>query len=219
MPMQSIGHQLMYDHELGTHTLKKVWFIWTAHDPQILENIHKSSSQKSGLFDSHQMWFDGEALNSPADGSQTWSTLLSWRNSFDGFGVEMLSPLRQCKSFKSSCIVVELDIHEMNTFPGRDLIDDEQQIFEQKGNQNNEEPCLVFDHSKYLLFSNNLVFMLLDEQYPKDSIDEDINDFFSVLNERAHKDILVDGDETRNVPLEGLLCHVKALLKSFGKSN
>ena len=231
-PMQSICHQLMHDHELGKRTLKKVWFICTARDPQILENmdisryestrrleplpnLDQSGSQKSSLFDSRQMWFDGEALNSPADDSQIRTSLLSRRNSFNGFGVEMLSPLRRCKSFESSRVVVELDIHEKNTFPGRDFIDVEQQISEKKWIQNDEEPRLVFDHSKYLLFSNNLVFTLLLEQYPKDSVDEDINDFFSVLNESAEEDLLVDDDETRNVPLGGLLCRVNRLLKSF----
>jgi predicted ferric reductase len=38
-PMQSIAHQLMYEHEWGERELKKLWFIWTARDPEVMENM------------------------------------------------------------------------------------------------------------------------------------------------------------------------------------
>lgn len=43
-PMQSICHQLMYEHELGRRKVEKIWFMWTARDPEILDNMDISSS-------------------------------------------------------------------------------------------------------------------------------------------------------------------------------
>ncbi len=41
-PMQSICHQLMYEHTMGKRELKRIWFLWTARDPDILENMEVS---------------------------------------------------------------------------------------------------------------------------------------------------------------------------------
>lgn len=38
-PMQSIAQQLTYEHEWGERELKKLWFIWTARDPQVMSNM------------------------------------------------------------------------------------------------------------------------------------------------------------------------------------
>ncbi len=38
-PMQSITHQLMYEHETKERRLKKIWFIWTARDPQVMSSM------------------------------------------------------------------------------------------------------------------------------------------------------------------------------------
>uniref|UniRef100_A0A7S1ZTX8 FAD-binding FR-type domain-containing protein n=1 Tax=Trieres chinensis TaxID=1514140 RepID=A0A7S1ZTX8_TRICV len=38
-PMQSICHQLMHEHEAGSRELKKLWFFWTARDPEIIDNM------------------------------------------------------------------------------------------------------------------------------------------------------------------------------------
>eukprot|EP00586_Coscinodiscus_wailesii_P022512 CAMPEP_0172518594 /NCGR_PEP_ID=MMETSP1066-20121228/290913_1 /TAXON_ID=671091 /ORGANISM="Coscinodiscus wailesii, Strain CCMP2513" /LENGTH=1241 /DNA_ID=CAMNT_0013301019 /DNA_START=249 /DNA_END=3975 /DNA_ORIENTATION=- len=50
-PMQSICHQLMHEHEQYGRELKKIWFVWTARDPEILDNmdvsIHGSSRHMS----------------------------------------------------------------------------------------------------------------------------------------------------------------------------
>jgi predicted ferric reductase len=43
-PMQSIAHQLVYEHEWGERHLKKLEFIWTSRDPQVVENMEVSSS-------------------------------------------------------------------------------------------------------------------------------------------------------------------------------
>ena len=49
-PMQSICHQLMYEHETGLRQkLSKVLFMWTARDPEILDNMDISNhSSRSG---------------------------------------------------------------------------------------------------------------------------------------------------------------------------
>jgi predicted ferric reductase len=38
-PMQSICHQLMYEHTMGKREVKRIWFLWTARDPDMLENM------------------------------------------------------------------------------------------------------------------------------------------------------------------------------------
>ena len=43
-PMQSIAHQLMYEHQCGERELKKLWFVWTARDPQVMSNMDVVSS-------------------------------------------------------------------------------------------------------------------------------------------------------------------------------
>lgn len=48
-PMQSICHQLMHEYENGNRKLKKLWFIWTARDPAILNemNVSRRSRRRS----------------------------------------------------------------------------------------------------------------------------------------------------------------------------
>lgn len=46
-PMQSIAHQLMYEHEWGERVLKKLWFVWTARDPMVMSNMDVISSHSS----------------------------------------------------------------------------------------------------------------------------------------------------------------------------
>jgi predicted ferric reductase len=41
-PMQSICHQLMYEHTMGKREVKRIWFLWTARDPDMLENMEVS---------------------------------------------------------------------------------------------------------------------------------------------------------------------------------
>jgi len=38
-PMQSICHQLMHEHDNKCRKLKKLWFVWTARDPEVMENM------------------------------------------------------------------------------------------------------------------------------------------------------------------------------------
>mmetsp|Transcript_17499 Transcript_17499/g.24912 ORF Transcript_17499/g.24912 Transcript_17499/m.24912 type:complete len:910 (+) Transcript_17499:1233-3962(+) len=38
-PMQSLCHQLMYEHTEGQRELKRIWFLWTARDPLVLERM------------------------------------------------------------------------------------------------------------------------------------------------------------------------------------
>jgi ferredoxin-NADP reductase len=38
-PMQSICHQMLYEHEWGERNLKKLWFIWTARDPAVMSSM------------------------------------------------------------------------------------------------------------------------------------------------------------------------------------
>lgn len=71
-PMQSIAHQLVYEHEWGERYLKKLAFIWTSRDPQVVENMEVSNSVriihrqtgKRNLFDS--MSSDGSSHSSSA---------------------------------------------------------------------------------------------------------------------------------------------------------
>ena len=41
-PMQSICHQLMYEHTMGKREVKRIWFLWTARDPDMLEDMEVS---------------------------------------------------------------------------------------------------------------------------------------------------------------------------------
>lgn len=43
-PMQSIAHQLVYEHEWGERHLKKLAFIWTSRDPDVVQNMEVSNS-------------------------------------------------------------------------------------------------------------------------------------------------------------------------------
>jgi ferredoxin-NADP reductase len=71
-PMQSIAHQLVYEHEWGERYLKKLAFIWTSRDPQVVENMEVSNSVriiqrqtgKRNLFDN--MSSDGSSHSSSA---------------------------------------------------------------------------------------------------------------------------------------------------------
>jgi ferredoxin-NADP reductase len=45
-PMQSVAHQLVYEHEWGERHLKKLAFIWTSRDPEVVENMEVSSSMR-----------------------------------------------------------------------------------------------------------------------------------------------------------------------------
>jgi len=62
-PMQSIAHQLTYEHEWGDRELKKLWFVWTARDPQVMSNMdvvnnHRMSTSQSIAIDSTQVGID-----------------------------------------------------------------------------------------------------------------------------------------------------------------
>ena len=59
-PMQSIAHQLMYEHEWGERDIKKLWFVWTARDPQVMSSMditsnHHSPSSISNMIDASMM--------------------------------------------------------------------------------------------------------------------------------------------------------------------
>jgi predicted ferric reductase len=47
-PMQSICHQLMYEYTIGKRELKRIWFLWTARDFDILENMEVSRRSIAG---------------------------------------------------------------------------------------------------------------------------------------------------------------------------
>mmetsp|Transcript_33511 Transcript_33511/g.39031 ORF Transcript_33511/g.39031 Transcript_33511/m.39031 type:complete len:602 (+) Transcript_33511:551-2356(+) len=50
-PMQSVCNQMMYEHEWGERRgLKKIWFIWTARDPKIMENMEITRHSIKPLF-------------------------------------------------------------------------------------------------------------------------------------------------------------------------
>ncbi len=85
-PMQSIAHQLTYEHEWGERELKKLWFVWTARDPQVMSNMdvisnHPESAKKveidstmvdtTGHSGSTQGW-DSVSLSDRADASTTF---------------------------------------------------------------------------------------------------------------------------------------------------
>lgn len=48
-PMQSIAHQLVYEHEWGERHLKKLTFIWTSRDPDVVHNMEVSNSMRSAI--------------------------------------------------------------------------------------------------------------------------------------------------------------------------
>jgi len=58
-PMQSIVHQLMYEHEWGDRDIKKLWFIWTVRDPQVMSSMdittNQSRSSISNMIDASMM--------------------------------------------------------------------------------------------------------------------------------------------------------------------
>jgi hypothetical protein len=48
-PMQSICHQMLYEHEWDERDLKKLWFIWTARDPEVMENMEVVSNHTNSF--------------------------------------------------------------------------------------------------------------------------------------------------------------------------
>ena len=48
-PMQSVAHQLMYEHEWGERKLKKLWFVWTARDPQVMSSMDVVANHSNHL--------------------------------------------------------------------------------------------------------------------------------------------------------------------------
>lgn len=48
-PMQSICHQMLYEHEWGDRDLKKIWFVWTARDPVVMEMMDVVSNHCESL--------------------------------------------------------------------------------------------------------------------------------------------------------------------------
>lgn len=90
-PMQSIAHQLTYEHEWGERDLKKLWFVWTARDPQVMSNMdvvsNHSQSQKNYNFDMSDITEGGQVTHSTWENlskAETSSAFIS-RNNFAAF--------------------------------------------------------------------------------------------------------------------------------------
>lgn len=48
-PMQSIAHQLIYEHDWGERRMKKLWFVWTSRDPQVMSNMDVISRNNDSI--------------------------------------------------------------------------------------------------------------------------------------------------------------------------
>jgi len=62
--MQSMCRQMLYEYEWNGRELKKIWFIFTARDPQVIENMDISRHSIIDLSSNHTN------LNKDADGAQ-----------------------------------------------------------------------------------------------------------------------------------------------------
>ena len=47
--MQSIAHQLIYEHDWGERQMKKLWFVWTSRDPQVMSNMDVISKNNDSI--------------------------------------------------------------------------------------------------------------------------------------------------------------------------
>ena len=54
-PMQSICHQMLYEHEWGERDLKKLHFIWTARDPAVMESMDVVSQHSESKVIDHSI--------------------------------------------------------------------------------------------------------------------------------------------------------------------
>ena len=48
-PMQSIAHQLLYEHDWGERRMKKLRFVWTSRDPQVMSNMNVISKNNASI--------------------------------------------------------------------------------------------------------------------------------------------------------------------------
>lgn len=114
-PMQSIAHQLMYEHEWNDREMKKLWFIWTARDPEVMEQMdvvttHHTRSINSGSLNSAKKVIENSDMYlSETEGSCNYSTSLS---SYDGHPPKTTSLLTKKFTGFSPCHTTDEELEK-----------------------------------------------------------------------------------------------------------
>lgn len=70
-PMQSMCHQLLYEYEWHERELKKLWFIWTARDPEVMENMDVTNRSSNNVVIENTNMIGGGPPQSTASGINT----------------------------------------------------------------------------------------------------------------------------------------------------
>eukprot|EP00549_Striatella_unipunctata_P022548 CAMPEP_0118678828 /NCGR_PEP_ID=MMETSP0800-20121206/3439_1 /TAXON_ID=210618 ORGANISM="Striatella unipunctata, Strain CCMP2910" /NCGR_SAMPLE_ID=MMETSP0800 /ASSEMBLY_ACC=CAM_ASM_000638 /LENGTH=566 /DNA_ID=CAMNT_0006574735 /DNA_START=363 /DNA_END=2063 /DNA_ORIENTATION=+ len=75
-PMQSITHQLMYEHENCGRDLKKIWFVWSASDPLMMNGMEVVRRKSARDLELKNMHDDEQQSPHTPQLRHSWSGLL-----------------------------------------------------------------------------------------------------------------------------------------------
>jgi len=141
-PMQSIAHQLMYEHEWGERQLKKLWFVWTARDPHVMSNMdvvsnhNRNSISKNIEIENTTIVESSHQTSSSQSGLET----MSMSNKTDASVTFMAS-----KGFTALPGSRTTDEELDREMPLEDFIDDDDGEDEEVGKQEVEDEVEIVD--------------------------------------------------------------------------
>lgn len=162
-PMQSIAHQLMYEQEWGERSLKKLWFVWTARDPQVMSNMDVVSKNSASIKIENSSVV-GSTMESSKNHSQGWESISLHRSDASSKAEASMAFIKNqgFTGLKSSNMTdEELEL----AMPLDKFIDDEEgeEEDEEENDHDVEEQKRKYDNDKYDVFPGGSVIDMQHE--------------------------------------------------------